>query len=177
MFLSFLIYFFLLKFLKVILWTNLAIFHKSELTLLKQFFSKLEFLFFVLVSMVSRNMRHKLKNAKNLPELTWSWQNKPQCRDYRDFGTWVSRWNGGETFSHFVHSYINRLIIGKPSSQIKWTLLTFDSGWWMILLEKLPTFRTWVVYLFALKRNKILAIPSRFIKLVCILYVTADCDK
>ena len=30
--------------------------------------------------MVSKNickLRHKLKNAKNLPELTWSWQNKP----------------------------------------------------------------------------------------------------
>ena len=31
--------------------------------------------------MVSKNMcklRHKLKNAKNLPEPTWSWQNKPR---------------------------------------------------------------------------------------------------
>ena len=44
------------------------------------FFSKLEVLFSVLGSMVSRNickLRHKFENAKYLPKLTWSWQNKP----------------------------------------------------------------------------------------------------
>ena len=43
-------------------------------------FSKHEFLFSVLGSNVSENickLRHELKNANNLPELTWSWQNKP----------------------------------------------------------------------------------------------------
>ena len=48
------------------------------------FFSKLEFLFSVLGSMVSKNickLRHKLKNSKNVPELTWSWQNKPWFRN------------------------------------------------------------------------------------------------
>ena len=53
----------------------------SEPSLSKHFFSsKLEFLFSVLGSMVSKNickLRHKLKNSKNVPELTWSWQNKP----------------------------------------------------------------------------------------------------
>ena len=37
-------------------------------------------MFSVLGYMVSKNickLCHKLKNAKNLPELTWSWQNKP----------------------------------------------------------------------------------------------------
>ena len=55
------------------------LFHIYEPILSKQFFSKLEFLFSVLGSMVSKNickLRHKLKNAKNLPELTWSWQKK-----------------------------------------------------------------------------------------------------
>ena len=55
------------------------LFHISEPTFTKKFF-KLEFLFPVLDSMVSKNickLRHKLKNSKNLPELTWSWQNKP----------------------------------------------------------------------------------------------------
>ena len=58
----------------------MQLFHISEPTLSKQFFSKLEFLFSVLGSMVSKNiwkLRHKLKNAKNLLELTWSWQIKP----------------------------------------------------------------------------------------------------
>ena len=39
------------------------------------FYSKLYFLFTILGSKVSRNMcklRHKLKNAKSLPKLTWS---------------------------------------------------------------------------------------------------------
>ena len=58
-------------------------FHKSEPIWSKQFFSsKIKFLFSALGSMMSRNMcklRHKLKNAKSLPELTWSWQNKPWC--------------------------------------------------------------------------------------------------
>ena len=61
------------------------LFHVSEPTLSKQFFSKLEFLFSVLGSMVSKNickLRHKLKNSKNLPELTWSWQNKPWSMVY-----------------------------------------------------------------------------------------------
>ena len=43
-------------------------------------FFQLNFLFCVLGSIVSKNMcklRHKFKNAKNLPELTWSWQNLP----------------------------------------------------------------------------------------------------
>ena len=43
------------------------------------FFSKLEFLFSLLGSMMSKNickLRHKLKNAKNLHQLTWSWQKK-----------------------------------------------------------------------------------------------------
>ena len=56
------------------------LFNISESTFSKQFFSKLKFLFSVLGSMVSKNickLRHKLKNAKNLPGLTWSWQNKP----------------------------------------------------------------------------------------------------
>ena len=56
------------------------LFHVSEPTISKQFFSKLEFLFFVLGSMVSKNickLHQKLKNSKHLPELTWSWQNKP----------------------------------------------------------------------------------------------------
>ena len=41
---------------------------------------KLEFLFSVLGSMVSKRickLCHKLKNALNLHKLTWSWQNKP----------------------------------------------------------------------------------------------------
>ena len=48
--------------------------------IIKTVFSKLEFLFSVLGSMVFKNickLRHKLKNSKNLPELTWSWPNKP----------------------------------------------------------------------------------------------------
>ena len=51
------------------------LFHISEPTLPKQLFSKLKFLFSVLGSMVSKyfcKLRHKLKNAKNLPKLTWS---------------------------------------------------------------------------------------------------------
>ena len=55
-------------------------FHIYEPQLSKQFFSKLEFLFSVLGSMMSKNMcklRHKLKNPKNLPKLTSSWQNNP----------------------------------------------------------------------------------------------------
>ena len=48
--------------------------HISDPTLSKQFFSKVDFFVSVLGSMVSNNMcklRHKLKKAKNLPELTW----------------------------------------------------------------------------------------------------------
>ena len=44
-------------------------------TLPKQFFLNLNFLLSVLGSIVSKNickLRHKLKNAKKLPELTWS---------------------------------------------------------------------------------------------------------
>ena len=52
------------------------LFHISEPTSSKQFFLNSHFcFFFVLGSMVSKNickMRHKLKNAKNLPEPTWS---------------------------------------------------------------------------------------------------------
>ena len=51
------------------------LFRISEPSLSKQFFSILEFLFSVLGSMVSKNickLRHKLKNSKNVPELTWS---------------------------------------------------------------------------------------------------------
>ena len=46
------------------------------------FFSKVEFLFSALGFMKSRNMCklcHKLKNANNLHEPTWSWQNESWC--------------------------------------------------------------------------------------------------
>ena len=69
-------------FFDVILWTIKAIIPHIWAQIIKTFFSKLEFLFSVLGSMESKNickLRHKLKNAKNLPELTWSWQNKPWC--------------------------------------------------------------------------------------------------
>ena len=48
--------------------------------IIKTVFSKLEFLFSVLGSMVFKDickLRNKLKNAQKLPELTWSWKNKP----------------------------------------------------------------------------------------------------
>ena len=67
-------------FLDVILWTIKATIPHIWAHIIKTVFSKLEFLFSVPGSMVSKNickLRHKLKNAKNLPELTWSWQNKP----------------------------------------------------------------------------------------------------
>ena len=57
-------------------------FNKSRSILQKTVFSKIEFLFSVLGSMMSRNMcelRHTCKNVKNLPKPTWSWQNKPWC--------------------------------------------------------------------------------------------------
>ena len=57
------------------------LFHTSEPTLSKEFFFLNSiFLFSFPGSMVSKNickLSHKLKNAKYLPELTWSWQNKP----------------------------------------------------------------------------------------------------
>ena len=59
----------------------------------KSFFLNLNFCF-VLGSMVSKNiykLRHKLKNAKNLPKLTWSWQNKPW------YIQWNIAWAGGKS--------------------------------------------------------------------------------
>ena len=60
-------------------------FYNSETRLSKQFFSQFDF-FFALSSMIFRNickLCHKLQNAKNLPELTWSWENKPWwCHPY-----------------------------------------------------------------------------------------------
>ena len=67
-------------FFNVILWTIYAIIIHIWAHIINTVFSKLEFLFSVLGSMFSKNickLRHKLKNSKNLPELTWSWQNKP----------------------------------------------------------------------------------------------------
>ena len=68
------------KFYKLFYGQFRQLLHISEPILSKQFFSKLEFLFHVLGSMVSKNickLRHKLKNVKNLLKLTLSWQNKP----------------------------------------------------------------------------------------------------
>ena len=78
------------------------LFHISEPTLWKQFFTKLNFLFSVLGSLVSKNickLRNKLKNAKSLPELTWSWQNKP----------WYTRKPGG-THSFFYCSCVKEQV-------------------------------------------------------------------
>ena len=69
-------------FFNVILWTLKAIIPHNWAHIIKTVFSKLEFLFSVLGSRVSLTickLRHKLKNAKHLPELTWSRQNKPWC--------------------------------------------------------------------------------------------------
>ena len=63
-------------------------FHIPEPIFSKQFCLNLIFLFSALSSMVSRNMcklRHKLKNANNLPELFWSWQTNPWYRLVRPF--------------------------------------------------------------------------------------------
>ena len=56
------------------------LFHISEHTISKRFFFNLNFCFLVEAPWCLKtyvNCVTNLKNAKNLPELTWSWKNKP----------------------------------------------------------------------------------------------------
>ena len=71
-----------INFVNVILWTIQIIILHIWSHIITTVFTKLILLFSVLGSMVSKNickLHHKLENAKKLPELTWSWQNKPWC--------------------------------------------------------------------------------------------------